>query len=177
MIVDKDPRIAAALETLVPRPTDDLDALLARARADAQRLRAVRRRRRVVVALAFAALLLLAGAAIAADRLNLLPFLHSADRNAARFSIDRSHDYRGAAPAALACASAGPGAFVCRVSGPLAPGARLYQFGMRTPAVPTLTRQGILDELDRAQRAGADPRASTGRAPTSGRWATTSSAL
>jgi hypothetical protein len=110
-----------------------------------------------VAALAFAALLLFAGAAIAADKAGLLPFLHTSDRNTARFSISRTRTYHGAAPQALTCPGAKTGAFTCQVSGVMAPGNRNYELGENVDKQPPLTRQGMLDSLDKAQAAGANP--------------------
>jgi len=157
MIDGKDPMVGQALDLLVPDFAVDADELLAAAHAGAVRVRARRRRRQIVAVIAFAALLLFAGAAIAADKYDLLPFLHTSDRNTARFSVSPTHKYRGAAPLALTCPSAHAGSFTCNVTGPMAPGTRLFQRGMRTDEVPLLTRQSMLDALDKAQADGADP--------------------
>jgi len=157
VIADKDPFVGRALDLFLPELEVDPTVLLAAARADAAGLRAARRRRQTVLAVAFATLLLLAGAAVAAQKLDLLPFLHTNDRNAARFSINPSRRYRGAAPLALTCATARNGRFVCNVSGPLASGKRQYALGMRTDKVPLLSRQSMLAALTRAQAQGADP--------------------
>src|SRR5438477_355278 len=96
-------------------------------------------------------------AAVAAQQFDLLSFLHTSDRNSARFSVSRSRAYHGAAPLALTCPGAKTGAFVCNVTGLMAPGNRSYELGMRTDKVPSLTRQGMLASLSRAQANGADP--------------------
>ena len=157
MIAGKDPMVGRALDLLVPDFDVDADALLAGAHARAATLRGARRRRRTVAVVAFATLLLFAGAAIAADRLDLLPFLHTNDRNSARFAVSPTRTYHGAAPLALTCPGAKAGAFVCHVSGVMAPGDRNYQLGMSTDRAPVLTRQSMLASLDKAQAAGADP--------------------
>jgi hypothetical protein len=157
MIAGKDPMVGRALDLLVPGFAVDPDELLAAAYAGAATARATRRRRRTVAVVAFAALLLFAGAAIAADRAGLLPFLHTNDRNSARFSVAPSRTYHGAAPLALACPGAKTGSFTCHVSGVIAPGNRNYQLGMSTDKEPPLTRQSLLDSLDKAQAEGADP--------------------
>lgn len=157
MIADRDPIVAGALDLYVSELDADAGALFAAARADAAGMRSVRRRRQTVLVVAFAALLLLAGAAVAAQQFDLLPFLHSNDRNTARFTVSPSGTYHGAAPLALTCPTAHAGTFVCNVSGPLSSGKRVYQRGMRTDKVPLLTRQSMLDELERAQANGADP--------------------
>ncbi len=157
MIAGKDPMVGQALDLLVPGFAVDPDELLAAGYASSVRVRATRRRRQTVAIIAFAALLLFAGAAIAADQIGLLPFLHTNDRNSARFSINRTRAYHGAAPLALACPSARTGSFICHVSGVMAPGNRNYELGESTDSQPPLTRQGMLDSLDKAQAAGADP--------------------
>jgi hypothetical protein len=155
VIADRDPLVARALEALVPPPDGDPEELLVHARAAAVRLRAARRRRRVIAAAAFAVLVLLAGAAVAADRLDLLPFLHSGDRNVASYSIDRSRVYRGAAPAALDCPQADATEFLCIPA--TKAGARTYEFASRVPAQPELTRSGMLTQLATAERSGVSP--------------------
>lgn len=157
MIADRDPLVAQALDLLVPDLDFDPDTLLSRAHARAAGLRGARRRRRTIVAVAFAVLLLFAGAAVAADRAGLLPFLHTNDRNDARFSISRTHTYHGLTPQALACPGARTGAFTCHVSGVMAPGYRNYELGESVEKQPPLTRPAMLDELDKAEAAGADP--------------------
>jgi hypothetical protein len=153
----RDPIVANALDLYLPELDADAGALFAAARADAAGMHTVRRRRQTIAALAFAVFLLLAGAAVAAQQLDLLPFLHSNDRNTARFTVSPSRTYRGAAALALTCPSARPGAFTCNVTGALPPGKRLYELGMRTDKVPLLTRQSLLDALDKAGAQGAGP--------------------
>jgi hypothetical protein len=157
VIADRDPIVARALDLFMPELDVDAGALLVAARADAAGTRAVRRRRQTVAAVAFAVFLLLAGGAIAAQQFDLLPFLHSNDRNTARFTVSPSGTYQGAVPEALSCVSAKAGTFVCNVAGTMAPGNRTYQLGMRVDEVPDLTRQGMLDSLDKAEAGGADP--------------------
>lgn len=156
MIAGKDPMIGQALDLLVPDFAVEPEALLPAAHAGAARLRAVRRRQ-MVAGLAFAALLLFAGAAVAAQKLDLFSFLHTNDRNSARFSVSPRRTYHGAAPLALTCPGATSGRFVCHVTSALAGGRRAYELGMRTNKVPLLTRQSMLAMLDRAQSQGADP--------------------
>ena len=153
----RDPVVANALDLFVPELDADAGALFTAARADAAGMRTVRRRRQTIAALAFAVFLLLAGAAVAAQQFDLLPFLHSNDRNTARFTVSPSRTYSGAAALALTCPSARRGAFTCNVTGALPPGKRLYELGMRTDKVPLLTRQSLLDALDKAEAQGADP--------------------
>ena len=155
MIAGKDPMVGRALDLLVPELDVTPDELLLAAHAGATRLRAVRRRRQTVAVVAFAALLLFAGAAVAAKKYDLLPFLHTSDRNSARFSVSPSRTYHGAAALALTCPGAKQGRFVCHVSSPLAGGTRIYELGMRTDKVPLLTRQSMLASLEHAQ--GVDP--------------------
>jgi hypothetical protein len=157
VIADRDPIVARALDLYLPELDANAGALFVAARADAAGMRVVRRRRQTIAALAFAAFLLLAGAAVAAQQFDLLPFLHTNDRNTARFAVSPSDTYQGAAPQALSCANAKVGTFVCNVTGTMAPGNRTYQLGMRVDEVPSLTRQGMLDSLDKAQAGGADP--------------------
>jgi hypothetical protein len=145
----KDPMIGRALDVLVPDFDVDPDGVLRAAHAGAASLRATRRRRRAVAAIAFAALLLFAGAAFAATKYDLLPFLHTNDKNTP------GRTYHGAAPLALACPGARTGRFICHVTGPLAGGTRLYELGMRTDKEPLLTRQSMLNSLEHAQ--GVDP--------------------
>ena len=156
MISEKDPLVGQVLDLFVPELDVDPDELLPAAHAGAARLRAARRRRTAAV-LAFAVLLLFAGAAFAAKKLDLLPFLHTSDRNTARFSVSPSHSYHGTAPLALTCPHAAAGAFVCHLTSPLASGKRRYELGMRTDKVPLLTRPSMLTSLTRAQANGADP--------------------
>jgi hypothetical protein len=157
VIAGKDPMIGQALDLLVPDFAFDPDELLAPAYAGAVRARATRRRRQTVAVIAFAALLLFAGAAIAADRFDLLSFLHTSDRNSARFSIAPKRTYHGTAPLALTCPGAKTGTFTCHVSGVMAGGNRNYELGQSIEKVPSLTRQSMLDSLDKAQAEGADP--------------------
>jgi hypothetical protein len=157
VIAGKDFMVGQALDLLVPDFAFDPDELLAPAYAGAAKVRATRRRRQTVAVIAFAALLLFAGAAIAADRFDLLSFLHTNDRNSARFSIAPKRTYHGATPLALACPGADTGVFTCHVSGPMAAGTRNYGLGESTNKVPQLTRQSMLDSLDKAEAAGADP--------------------
>jgi hypothetical protein len=151
----KDPMVGRALDLLVPDFDIAPDELLLAAHSGAAQVRATRRHRQTVAALAFAALLLFAGAAIAADKAGLLPFLHTSDRNSARFSVSPSRTYHGAAALALTCPAAKQGRFVCHVSSPLAGGTRIYELGMRTDKVPLLTRQSMLASLEHAE--GVDP--------------------
>ena len=148
MTAYRDPIVERALDLFVPELDTDTGALFAAARADAAGMRNVRRRRQTIAALAFAVFLLLAVAAVAAQQFDLLPFLHTNDRNTARFSVNPSGTYHGAAPPALACPTADQGAFTCNVTGGLPPGKRLYELGLSTDNVPLLTRQSLLDELD-----------------------------
>lgn len=157
MTAYRDPIVGRALDLFVPELDTDAGALFAAASADAAGMRTVRRRRQTIAALAFAVFLLLAGAAVAAQQFDLLPFLHTNDRNTARFSVNPSGTYHGAAPLALACPAAHQGAFTCNVTGGLPPGKRLYERGLSTDKVLLLTRQSLLDELDKAQALGADP--------------------
>ena len=153
MIADKDPVVTAALDLLVPPLNGNVEELLLRARVDAARLRAARRRRRWVAGLAFAVVALLTGAAIAASKLNLLPFLHTHNRNSARYSIDQTHVYRGASPTTLNCPGAGTGRFVCTPTGPT-PATRRYLLATHAVAQPELTRAGMLAQLAAAEHTG-----------------------
>ena len=153
----KDPVVGQALDLLVPDFGVDPNELLPAAHAGAAKVRAVRRRRQTAGAIAFAVLLLFAGAAVAAQQFDLLSFLHTSDRNSARFSVSRSRTYHGAAPLALTCPGAKTGAFVCEATGPMALGTRSYDRTLRVDKVPQLTRKGMLAELSRAQANGADP--------------------
>jgi hypothetical protein len=157
VIADRDPFVAQALDLLVPDFDFDPETLLSGARARAASVRGARRRRRTIVAVAFAVLLLFAGAAIAADRFDLLPFLHTNDKNSARFAVSRKGAYRGAAPVALTCPGAGKGTFACNVTGAMTQGTRNYQFGWRVDRVPSLTRQSMNAALDKAAANGGDP--------------------
>jgi hypothetical protein len=157
VIADRDPFVAQALDLLVPDLDFDPDTLLSGAHARAASLTASRRRRLTVAVLVFAALLLFSGAAIAADKAGLLPFLHTNDKNSARFSVSPAGTYRGAAPLALACPGAGKHTFVCNVTGAMTQGNRNYQLDMRVDKVPSLTRQGLTASLDKAAASGADP--------------------
>jgi len=153
MIADKDPAVTRALDLLVPPLNGDAEGLFARARVDAGRIRAARRRRRWVTGLAFAAVALLTGAAIAASKLNLLPFLQTHDRNSARYSVDQSRVYRGGSPTALNCPAAGLGAFLCTPTRTEA-GARAYILATHVAAQPELTRAGMLAQLAAAEQSG-----------------------
>ena len=146
MIADKDPAVMRALDLLVPPLNGDAEGLFARACVDAGRIRAARRRRRWVTGLAFAAVALLTGAAIAASKLNLLPFLQTHDRNSARFSVDQSRVYRGGSPTALNCPAAGLGAFLCTPTGTEA-GARAYILATRVAAQPRHAPIRLADEV------------------------------
>jgi len=157
VIAGKDPVVGQALDLLVPDFDFDPDTLLPAAYARAGALRTARRRRRTVAVIAFAALLLFAGAAIAAGKFDLLSFLHTNDRNSARFSLAPARTYHGAAPLALTCPGAKTGVFTCHVTGLVVGGNRIYDLGQQTDKVPPLTRQSMLDSLDKAQAAGADP--------------------
>src|SRR4029077_11394049 len=99
-------------------------ALFVAARADAVGMLVVRRRRQTIAALAFAAFLLLAGAAVAAQQFDLLPFLHTNDRHTAGVAVRPSDTDQGAAPQAPRCANSKVGTFVCNVTGTMAPGNR-----------------------------------------------------
>lgn len=157
MIADRDPFVAQALDLLVPDLDSDPDTLLSGAHARAARLRGAQRRRRTVVAVAFAVLLLFAGAAIAADKAGLLPFLQTNDKNSARFSVSPKGAYKGAAPVALTCPRAGKGTFACNATGAMTEGTRNYQLSTRVDKVPSLTRQGMNTSLDKAAASGANP--------------------
>lgn len=157
MIADRDPFVAQALDLLVPDLDFAPDTLLAGAHARAASLRGARRRRWTVIAVAFAVLLLFAGGAIAADKAGLLSFLHTNDKNSARFTVNPHGTYHGTAPLALACPRADNGRFVCNVTGVMATGNRQYQLGMRVDKVPSLTRAGLNASLDKAAASGADP--------------------
>jgi hypothetical protein len=157
VIADRDPFVAQALDLLVPEIDFDPDTLLSGAHARAASMLGARRRQLTVVAIAFAVLLLLAGGAFAADKAGLLPFLHTNDKNSARFSVNPRGEYDGAAPLALACPRAGKRAFACNATGLMAPGNRNYQLGMRVDKVPSLTRAGLNASLDKGAANGADP--------------------
>jgi hypothetical protein len=155
MIAGKDPFVARALELLVPPQDGDADELISRARADAVRRRTARRRRRWVAGLVFAALALLTGAAIAASRLDLLPFLQTHDRNTVRFSVDQRRTYRGGSPTVLSCASAGTGTFACTPTSAVPGSLRTYLLVTHAATSPELTRAGMLARLDAAEQRGA----------------------
>ena len=157
MTAHRDPIVAQALDALLPEPDFDPGKLLLAARTDAAGALAVRRRRQTVAAIALAALLLLAGASFAAQKLDLLSFLHTNDRNTARFSISPSRRYGGPAPAALVCPKADARAFACHVASAFVRGTRQYELASRTAKVPLLTRHGMLAALARAQNEGVDP--------------------
>jgi hypothetical protein len=153
MIVDKDPVVARALELVVPPQQGDADELLSLARADAARRLAARRRRRLVGALVVAALALLTSAAIAASKLDLIPFLQTNDRNTARFSVDQTRTYRGGSPTALRCLGAGTGPFTCTATS-ASPRRRAYLLVTHAATSPELTRAGMRASLDAAERRG-----------------------
>lgn len=157
MIADRDPFVAQALDLLVPELDFDPDTLLSGAHARAASLRGARHRRRTIFAVAFAVLLLFAGAAIAASKYDLLPFLHTNDKNSARFTISPRGTYTGAAPVGLTCPGARHGTFACNATGAMTQGTRNYQLGWRVDKVPSLTRQSMNASLDKAAAAGADP--------------------
>lgn len=157
MIADRDPFVAQALDLLVPDLDFDPDTLLSGARVRAASVRGARRRRLTIATVAFAVLLLFVGGAIAADKAGLLPFLHTNDKNTARFAVSPHGTYHGAVPLALTCPGAGKGRFVCNVTGAMASGNRDYQLGMRVDKVPSVTRAGLTAELDKAAASGADP--------------------
>jgi hypothetical protein len=153
MIADKDPVVARALDLLVPPLRCDAEELLAQARVVARRRRSARRRRRWVAGMAFAAVALLTGAAIAASRLNLLPFLQTRDANTARYSVDQTRVYRAASPSVLHCASTGTGTFACTPKA-TGPGVRGYLLVTRAVAQPELTRGRMLARLAAAEHNG-----------------------
>jgi hypothetical protein len=157
VIADQDPFVGRALDLFVPHFDATPDELLLASQTGAARIRGARRRRQTALVVAFAALLLFAGAAFAAQKYDLLPFLHTNDRNSARFAVSPTRTYHGAAPTALTCPDAREGRFVCQVSGPLAGGRRTYQLGQRTNKVPLFTRHSMLAALDHAEAQGADP--------------------
>jgi len=155
MTISRDPLVADALDQLLPRIESDPEEMLARARAAAEGLRqrrAVRARRAGL--LAFAMLALLAGAAFAASRFDVLPWFDRSDRSSASFSIDPSRRYRGPAPEALDCPSAGAGPLSCSSTSFLAKGRRIYLFAQRVEAPPQVSRGFYLEAIKATERKG-----------------------
>jgi hypothetical protein len=150
-----DPIVARALDQLVPSVESDPDETLRRARSAAQALK----RRRVVrlgraAVLAFAAVALLTGAALAASRFDVLPFIDRSDRSSASYSVDNSRTYSGPAPRVLLCPDARHGSFNCSVGTLKAGSHRAYLMEMRVEPTPKLTREGLLHALAAAEKKG-----------------------
>jgi hypothetical protein len=151
-----DPRVAEALERIAPHVQSDPDELLRRAVAAAPRVAAARARRvRWALLAAAAAFALVAGGALAASHFDLLPWLGTKDRSQATFAVDPNRRYRGPLPEALICPSAGSGQFACSNATFILPsGRRYYEFLDRIDPQPTLTRQTMRREIDRAEKKG-----------------------
>jgi hypothetical protein len=150
-----DPIVARALEQLIPGVASDPEKTLRRARVAAQglrRRRGVRLRRTAI--LAFVVLALLTGAALAASRFDLLPWLDQSNRSTASFSIDDSRTYRGPAPEVLRCPQAGTGSFSCSVGTFPASTRRTYFATERVESQPKVTREEALRKLEAAERKG-----------------------
>lgn len=159
-----DPIVARALDQLVAGVESDPDETLRRARLAAQgpeRRRAVRLRRTAI--LAFAALGLLAGAAFAASRFDLLPWVDQSDRSTASFSVDYSRTYRGPAPEVLLCPQAGAGSFACSVGTFPASARRTYYLTDRVEPRPEVSRKDALRTLAAAEAKGEVDRATAER--------------
>ena len=150
-----DPLVARALDQLVPVVASDPDEALRRARLalqDSSPRRAIRLRRAAIVA--FAVLALLTGAAFAATRLDILPWVDRSTRSNATFSIDPSRTYRGPAPEVLLCPQAGAGLFSCSVGPAEGNNPRIYHLTQRVEAQPQVTRDSILGALASAEKKG-----------------------
>jgi hypothetical protein len=159
-----DPFVARALDQLVAGVASDPDEMLRRARLtveDKSRRRAVRLRRAAIVA--FAALALLSGAAFAATRFDILPWVDRSNRSNATFSIDPSRTYRGPAAEVLVCPRAGAGFFFCSVGSAQASTARIYHLTQRVEAQPQVTRDSTLRALAVAENEGRIDHASADR--------------
>src|SRR5439155_360698 len=120
--------------------------------------RARRTRGRV---LAFAGIVVAGGAAVAATKLDLVPWLKTKSNSNIRFSIDPHRRYRGPAPAEVRCPGARSAVFTCRPVAVL-DGTRLasphtYRLAERIQAQPRLTRTYVLTQLDAAEERGAVP--------------------
>jgi hypothetical protein len=154
-----DPVVANALNQLAPDVHADSDLLLQRAR----QARATRRRSWALrgAALAFAGLVVAGGAALAATKLDLAPWLKTKSHTNIRFSIDMHRHYHGPAPAELRCRAAGSGALTCSAvaarSGPRLAPPHTYRLAERIQAQPRLTRTYVLDRLDAAEDRGTVP--------------------
>jgi len=159
MTADLDPIVAGALDRLVGDVDADPDVVLRRTRvaADGLRTRGAARIRRTAV-LAIAAFALLAGAAFAASRFDVFPWLDRSNRSSATFSIDLSRAYRGAAPEILVCPSAGAGSFTCSEGTFATSSRRAYTRAERVEAQPELTRSSLERGLATSERKGSvDP--------------------
>jgi hypothetical protein len=150
-----DPMVARALDQLVPSVESDPDETFRRARSAAQALkrrRAVRLRRAAIVA--FAALALLTGAALAASRFDVLPFIGESNRSSATYAVDNSLTYTGPAPRVLLCPEAGHGSFSCSVGTHKTESHRAYVLLMRVERTPKLTRELLLGAVADAEKKG-----------------------
>lgn len=154
-----DPVVADALGRIAPEVDADPELLLRRAK----QARGPRRRSWLVRGgvLAFAGIVVAGGAAVAATKLDLVPWLKTKSNSNIRFSIDPHRRYRGPAPAEVRCPGARSAVFTCRpvavLDGPRLASPHTYRLAERILAQPRLTRTYVLTQLDAAEERGAVP--------------------
>jgi hypothetical protein len=160
MNIQFDPIVADALEQIAPQVEADPDEILRGARARAAAGRPAGHRATRTAILVFATAAILAGAALAARQLDLLPWLKTNNPSSALYSVDPHHRFRGPVPSYVRCPAAGRSAtFACTATagsnptlGSLPP--RVYGLSQRIAAEPTLTRAFILAAVKRAEAKG-----------------------
>jgi rhodanese-related sulfurtransferase len=152
-----DPVVAEALARIAPNLDADPELLLRRAKE----ARTPRRRAWLVRggALAFAGIVVAGGVAVAATKLDLVPWLKTKSRSNIRFSIDPHRHYRGPAPVEVRCPVAGSAVFTCRAVAvrqrPRLASPHTFRLAERIQGQPRLTRKYVLEQLDAAEERGA----------------------
>jgi hypothetical protein len=171
MNAEWDPLVAGALAQIAPPVAVDADQILAGALARVPSCRRSRRGFRRTAVLAFAILVLAAGAALAAEHFDLLPWLRTGSNSTARYSVDVNRRFSGPVPSAVRCAAAGRATmFTCvpttarfESSWQSLP-THVYDFSERIPSRPILTRAFLLRRIDQAEARGIVSKAFAGQA-------------
>jgi hypothetical protein len=138
---DFDPIVAAVLARIEPSVAIEADEILRRARAATPGARRGMRRRAFM--LAAAAALVLAGAALAAHRLGLLPWLEADEPGTAHFVIDTKHRFTGPVPDVVYCPSLKGPEFSCKAA-PVGHDSHQYNIPLRVGRPRFTTRAAVL---------------------------------
>ena len=144
-------------------------------RAARTRVAARRRRRRVqAIVLAVATVLIATGAGLGASGVDIVGWLKTDDPSSVRYLVDTTRTYSGPAPQQIGCANVGAATFLCREipttfsceklgsgaypCGELGPSQRVYWLNERVERGPTIEREDLIEEVERARDEGMSDR-------------------